>query len=246
MGNQKSKHNSNKKPIKDIESNKKSNLLTSLTLTQYNGKSFERKLENNLESITELEISSQDDFEKCIEYCKQIPNLQILHFKYSSLNDDKIDKIITLVNDKKLSYLNLMNNKITQVGAKKLFDSLARNETIGVLNLMHNQICHHETLFDFLKHNHCLRILGISGNKLSLSTKENLLKNLRSNYTLCDITMDSNDLETRYLNESIRQALLENKSSKPLKILILLIRRDKKSILSILPRRLVIYMFKFF
>ena len=217
-----------------------------LSLNTQNYTDFEKQMKLNLINITELDFSLQkNDHSKMFEYCKQIPNLKMLHFKNCSLEDDKIDQFISLIKEKKLSYLNLMNNKITQVGAKKLFDSLAQNDTLEILNLMFNQIKNEDTLFDFLKQNYTLCILGITGNELSLSTKENLLENLHFNHTLNNILMDNNHPESQHVVNTIREILVENKTKKPIKLLILLLRREKKSILSILPRRLVIYLLKF-
>jgi hypothetical protein len=205
---------------------------------------FERNLKINSGSITELEINNHyDKLEKLdVEYCQKIPNLKMLHIKYSGLGDDNIEMILKILKEKKLTYLNLMNNKLTHLGAKLLFDYLAEDDSLEILNLMHNNITEGNNLFDFLKSNYTLCILGITGNQLSLSAQENLLENLSNNHTLNNILLSS---DHQQIFQSIQKILVENKEKKPIKLLILLIRREKSTVLSTLPRRLLIYLLKF-
>ena len=123
---------------------------------------------------------------------------------------------------------------------------ISYSENVTHLSFIKNDLSEEISLFfpDFLKNNFSIVFLDLQQNNFSHFAVEKILSSLGSNSSLrffeYSLNTSSGDLKKKFT-----QITTKNKMLYSLKILLLLIRRRKESVISCLPRRLLIYFFRF-
>ena len=160
-------------------------------------------------AIYKNNISDECIIWKCLKQLfKENFNIRWVSFKDSGLNDKIFEEMILGMTSKRIKYLNISQNKITNKGMNSLYTFLIKNQTLLILDISSNKGINFEGIKIILKgltSHPNIKKLNFSNNNLVGSGKyiAQILKKNKVLQTLLlrNINMTSKDIE--YLAEEI-------------------------------------------
>ena len=218
-----------------------------------NGISYFSKFFATNHHITKLVLSDNRLGNDAIEFLSQAIKTQ-KSLTFLDLSDNQIGcngmKFFSeaLKDHNCLTDLNLAFNRIKKDGAFNLCSALTKNRSLKRLNLRCNQIEKGADYFaQMLRNNHFLKFLDIAHNTIDRIDKHAFVSIFQANRSITQLNMELNHFHDKTFFETINSFLDKNKNiPKLIKQTLLILRNRRDNLFSMIPRRLLFYLFQFF
>eukprot|EP01091_Cochliopodium_minus_P020971 TRINITY_DN9374_c0_g1_i1.p1 TRINITY_DN9374_c0_g1~~TRINITY_DN9374_c0_g1_i1.p1 ORF type:complete len:348 (-),score=81.47 TRINITY_DN9374_c0_g1_i1:1-1044(-) len=184
-----------------------------------------------------------DDGLKSLSQALKIVIFEHLDLSYNFIGEKGISVIMdSLKSNDKITYLDLSKNNLHN-GVKELTEFINKNTSLRHLDLSYNSLTEQGILeiSQSLKQNRNLTSLDLSNNYLQLLGANYLIDMLKYNYTIIQLGFNGNSIESREKELELSDLILLNNINS-IKLCMLMCRKRRDNVISILPRRLLIHL----